>query len=116
MTLAKREASLRAARAYLFDAIDTAYAVVEQGDEVTMAQRADVVMATMHATSTARAVVDTVYSMSGGTAIYDAIVRAEPMLDARPRERAALVVISDGADTASDRSLRDVRSAKKRTH
>jgi alkylation response protein AidB-like acyl-CoA dehydrogenase len=62
---------LRAARAYLFDAIGTAYAVVEQGGEVAMAQRADVVMATMHATSTARAVVDTVYSMSGGTAIYE---------------------------------------------
>jgi alkylation response protein AidB-like acyl-CoA dehydrogenase len=71
MTMAKTEASLRAARAYLFDAIGTAYAVVEQGGEVAMAQRADVVMATMHATSTARAVVDTVYSMSGGTAIYE---------------------------------------------
>jgi len=47
----------------------------------------------------------------GGTAIYDAIVRTAPMLDARPRERAALVVISDGADTASDMSLRDLRSA-----
>jgi Ca-activated chloride channel homolog len=51
----------------------------------------------------------------GGTAIYDAIIRAEPMLDARTRERAALVVISDGADTASDASLRDVRSAVLRT-
>ncbi|NUR55639.1 MAG: VWA domain-containing protein [Acidobacteria bacterium] len=51
----------------------------------------------------------------GGTAIYDAIVRAEPLLDARSRERAALVVISDGADTASDHSLRDVRSTMLRT-
>ena len=51
----------------------------------------------------------------GGTAIYDAIIRSEPMLDARTRERAALVVISDGADTASDASLRDVRSALLRT-
>jgi Ca-activated chloride channel homolog len=51
----------------------------------------------------------------GGTAIYDAIIRAEPMLDVRTRERAALVVISDGADTASDASLRDVRSALLRT-
>ena len=51
----------------------------------------------------------------GGTAIYDAIIRAEPMLDARTRERAALVVISDGADTASDASLREVRSALLRT-
>jgi Ca-activated chloride channel family protein len=51
----------------------------------------------------------------GGTAIYDAIIRAEPMLDMRTRERAALVVVSDGADTASDASLRDVRSALLRT-
>jgi Ca-activated chloride channel family protein len=51
----------------------------------------------------------------GGTAIYDAIVRAEPMLDARTRERAALVVISDGADTASDMTLRQVRSEVLRT-
>jgi VWFA-related protein len=51
----------------------------------------------------------------GGTAIYDAIIRAEPMLDARTRERAALVVISDGADTASDASLRDVRTTVLRT-
>jgi Ca-activated chloride channel homolog len=51
----------------------------------------------------------------GGTAIYDAVIRAEPMLDARTRERAALVVISDGADTASDASLRDVRSTMLRT-
>jgi VWFA-related protein len=51
----------------------------------------------------------------GGTAIYDAIIRAEPMLTSRTRERAALVVISDGADTASDASLRDVRSTVLRT-
>jgi Ca-activated chloride channel family protein len=51
----------------------------------------------------------------GGTAIYDAIVRAAPMLEERARERAALVVISDGADTASDNTLRDVRTVMLRT-
>lgn len=51
----------------------------------------------------------------GGTAIYDAIIRAEPMLDVRTRERAALVVISDGADTASDATLREVRTTVLRT-
>lgn len=48
---------------------------------------------------------------SGGTAIYDAILAALPLMVTRPRERAALVVISDGADTASNSSLRDVRTA-----
>jgi Ca-activated chloride channel family protein len=48
---------------------------------------------------------------SGGTAIYDAIVEALPVIDRRSRERAALLVISDGADTASNASMRDVRGA-----
>ena len=47
----------------------------------------------------------------GGTAIYDAVVQAAPFFDRRARPRAALVVISDGADTASTATLRDVRSA-----
>jgi len=52
---------------------------------------------------------------SGGTAIYDAVISALGVIDHRPRDRAALVLISDGADTASDASLRDLRSALLRT-
>jgi VWFA-related protein len=48
---------------------------------------------------------------SGGTAIYDAIVESMPLVDTRTRARAALLLISDGADTASTATLRDVRSA-----
>ena len=47
---------------------------------------------------------------SGGTAIYDAIADALPLVARRNRQRAALLVISDGADTASNTTLRDVRS------
>jgi VWFA-related protein len=47
----------------------------------------------------------------GGTAAYDAIVSMLPRFETRNRQRAALLVISDGADTASDASVRDVRSA-----
>jgi Ca-activated chloride channel family protein len=47
----------------------------------------------------------------GGTAVYDAVVAALPMMERRGRQRAAIVVISDGADTASDAALRDVRAA-----
>jgi len=47
----------------------------------------------------------------GGTAAYDAIVEALPMIERRTRQRAALLVISDGADTASNTSLREVKSA-----
>ena len=47
----------------------------------------------------------------GSTALYDAILAALPAINTRDRQRAAILMISDGADTASDRNLRDVRSA-----
>ena len=47
----------------------------------------------------------------GGTAAYDAVLAALPQIARRSRERAALLLISDGADTASSAGLRDVRSA-----
>ena len=61
-----------------------------------------------------RAALDTLRP-SGGTAIYDAVLRALPLIETRPRDRAALVVISDGADTASDTTLRTLRSALLKT-
>ena len=48
---------------------------------------------------------------SGGTAAYDAVVAAMPLVARRNRERAALLLISDGADTASTATIREVRSA-----
>jgi Ca-activated chloride channel family protein len=52
---------------------------------------------------------------SGSTAIYDALVAAAPLFDRRVHTRAALVVISDGADTASDRTLQQARAVLRRT-
>ena len=46
----------------------------------------------------------------GGTAIYDAVAAAIPLFEKRRRQRAAAVVISDGADTASDITVRELRS------
>jgi Ca-activated chloride channel family protein len=48
---------------------------------------------------------------TGATAIYDAMMAAMPYLENRPRERAAMVLITDGADTASDVTLHDLRPA-----
>jgi len=42
---------------------------------------------------------------AGGTAIYDALADTARLFERRRHVRSALVVISDGADTASDRSL-----------
>jgi VWFA-related protein len=46
---------------------------------------------------------------TGATAIYDALLAATPYSEARPRERGAIVLITDGADTASDVTLYDLR-------
>ncbi|HEX9367689.1 MAG TPA: VWA domain-containing protein [Vicinamibacterales bacterium] len=48
---------------------------------------------------------------NGSTALYDALVAALPFIERRPRERAALVLITDGDDTASDITLHDLRPA-----
>jgi Ca-activated chloride channel homolog len=42
---------------------------------------------------------------SGGTAIYDALADTSRLFEYRVNLRAAMIVVSDGADTASDRSL-----------
>jgi Ca-activated chloride channel family protein len=51
----------------------------------------------------------------GGTAVYDAVLAALPQFAVRNNQRGALVLISDGADTASDASVREVRRALFRT-
>ena len=47
----------------------------------------------------------------GATAIYDAVLASLPLMAARSRPRAGVIIISDGADTASDATVRDVRMA-----
>jgi Ca-activated chloride channel family protein len=52
---------------------------------------------------------------NGGTAIYDAIAASASMFQRRQRTRAAMIVISDGADTASDHSLAQTREMLRRS-
>jgi Ca-activated chloride channel family protein len=47
----------------------------------------------------------------GSTALYDAMLTVLPMMNTRTKQRASVLIISDGADTASDAALREVRSA-----
>lgn len=51
----------------------------------------------------------------GSSAMYDAVFAALPLAATRHRPRAAVLVVSDGADTASDTPLRDLRRALLRT-
>ena len=52
---------------------------------------------------------------SGGTAIYDALADTARLFEKRINLRAAMVVVSDGADTASDRSLYQAIEAIRRS-
>jgi Ca-activated chloride channel family protein len=52
---------------------------------------------------------------TGGTAIYDAVMAALPMIAKRNRERGAILIVSDGSDTASTASLKDVSFALRRS-
>ena len=52
---------------------------------------------------------------TGGTAMYDAIAASISMFGRRQRTRAAMIVISDGADTASDHSLVQTRELLRRS-
>jgi Ca-activated chloride channel family protein len=52
---------------------------------------------------------------TGGTAIYDAVTASTSMFGHRQRTRAAMIVISDGADTASDHSLAQTRELLRRS-
>ena len=51
---------------------------------------------------------------SGATALYDALVASASLFGRRTNPRAALVVISDGVDTASDVTLRQATDAVRR--
>ena len=51
----------------------------------------------------------------GATAIYDALSMALPLFATRSHARAAVVLISDGSDTASDRTALDVRRQIRRS-
>ncbi len=52
---------------------------------------------------------------SGGTSIYGAIAKTTPQFDRRRHMRSALVVVSDGADTASDLTLGQARESLRRS-
>jgi Ca-activated chloride channel family protein len=52
---------------------------------------------------------------SGGTAMYDALAETSRLFERRAHVRAAMVVISDGADTASDRTLHQALDVVRRS-
>lgn len=61
-------------------------------------------------TTSATAIVDALPKLSayGSTALYDAIGSTATRLESRPSPRRAVIVVTDGVDTASSRTVEDV--------
>jgi alkylation response protein AidB-like acyl-CoA dehydrogenase len=68
--VAQAEASLRAARAFYYSAIDEAWQAARAG-EVSVELRAGLRLAATHAARTGADVARAMYDLGGGTAIYD---------------------------------------------
>jgi alkylation response protein AidB-like acyl-CoA dehydrogenase len=70
MQVAQAEASVRASRALLYDTIDRTWAAVQAEGRISLRQRAMLRLAATHATTSAAAAVDLMYTAGGGTSIY----------------------------------------------
>jgi len=68
--VAAAEASLRAARAFLFQAVDDAWAAATGPEPVPDSARVALRLAATHATRTSAEVVASMYDLAGGSAIY----------------------------------------------
>jgi len=69
--LATSEASLRAARALLHEAIDDAWKSAAEHGEVPLKERASLRLAATHAATTGAEVTGSAYRLGGGTAVYE---------------------------------------------
>lgn len=78
---ARAEARWRAARAFLHDEVDRAWSRALDGDPVTVDQRVGMRLAGAHAATECAAVVDIVWTLAGGTAVYDASVLGRCLRD-----------------------------------
>lgn len=70
--LARAEATLGSAQAYLHTELDAAWQAAQVGGRIDVATRGRIRLACMHAARSAAEATDTVYTMAGGSSVYDA--------------------------------------------
>ncbi len=71
VTLAKAEGMLRAARLLYYDTLERAWERTSSGTAHTLEQKADLLLAAAHATSTSAAVTDMMHRIAGTTGVYE---------------------------------------------
>lgn len=68
--IARAEAHVRSARAWLIDTIETAWQSASHSGKISIGERRDIRLATTHATHAAAKAVDLMYNLGGGTSVY----------------------------------------------
>jgi alkylation response protein AidB-like acyl-CoA dehydrogenase len=68
--VAQATAKLRSARLYFYDAIEQAWALACSGEGISVETRSDLRLSNTHAVMTAAEVVDSLYTLAGGTSVY----------------------------------------------
>ena len=71
MDVATAEATLRSARAFYYETIEAAWDKALQGKPIPVEQRRDMRLATTHAVQASVRVVDAMYTLAGGSAVYE---------------------------------------------
>ena len=71
LEVARAEARLRSARAFFYETIEQAWALALQGAPVPIELSRDMRLATTHAVQASIEVVDAMYTLAGGAAVYD---------------------------------------------
>ena len=71
MKLAQAEADLRSARLFYYHTLDTAWQSASAGNKVSIEQRRDLRLATTNAVIKSAGVVDEMYHLGGGSAVYE---------------------------------------------
>ena len=69
--VARAEAKLRSARAFLLDELSSAWMVADTGGEVSIEARTAIRLAATNAASVGVDVADTAFTLAGGSAVYD---------------------------------------------
>ena len=71
MEVANAEATLRSARAFYYETIDAAWQKAQRGEPIPIEERRDMRLATTHAVQASVLVVDSMYTLAGGSSVYD---------------------------------------------
>jgi alkylation response protein AidB-like acyl-CoA dehydrogenase len=71
MEVALAEARLRSARAFFYETIETAWSRALEGAPASVEMRRDMRLATTHAVQASVQVVDSMYTLAGGSAVYE---------------------------------------------